>query len=721
MEKYYLPNSINEEGAITFGYFVNKVSKKQENEYGKKSASKTKDSVLNIYKNCVNLNNSNEKNKNVLLVGKVQSGKTSNLELFTAFAFDNGYKCVVIYGGYDNKLLSQTCERFKKTFDINEETIDGNEPALFSTNESDDFQSLDEDVIRKIIEWEKPIILVSMKRPAALRRVNEVLLNLKKNNIKTFIIDDEGDQASLNTEFKKNKQSSTYAEISYMKDILNNPLYLSVTATPQANVLLGEYSILKPYKLFLIEPGNGYTGASFFHTSNKYIIYDISEGEIEQLDKNEVPDSLFVAINYFLLATIFMKDLNKKYSDMIIHTNRTNKHHKQIYQDIHSYIHTLKDLIKNKLNWNDYFNKIISVFTDDYFEIKYLNKYSIDELKNKLETIILDTHIILQDSIGASTQGNENYKPHKIYIGGDLLQRGLTFRNLICTYFTRWPKSAGNMDTTIQRARWFGYRSDYLELCKIFTIEKIKLEYEKLTESEVDLWEQCKDIQDGVIQIDDIVIDSNSSSLNPTRKNVVSYKTVKFSNKWTNQRTGFFDEAINKHNNFIIDELIYKLEFKETTIGRVNNDKISCTYAYLSEEDIKMLFTKTSSIFNCEPFNTKEILRAVKDKKVVLQRMCGLDGKVESYRERSFYPSSHSVLALQQGEDSADESKRKYLGDSKVIVDKDAVTIQMFKICPRFNKKMPMLNHIQYMFSIHMPESRKGFIRNDITTNNSSN
>ena len=134
-----------------------------------------------------------------------------------------------------------------------------------------------------------------------------------------------------------------------------------------------------------------------------------------------------------------------------------------------------------------------------------------------------------------------------------------------------------------------------------------------------------------------------------------------------------------------------------------------------------MLFTKTSSIFNCEPFNTKEILRAVKDKKVVLQRMCGLDGKVESYRERSFYPSSHSVLALQQGEDSADESKRKYLGDSKVIVDKDAVTIQMFKICPRFNKKMPMLNHIQYMFSIHMPESRKGFIRNDITTNNSSN
>ena len=49
------------------------------------------------------------------------------------------------------------------------------------------------------------------------------------------------------------------------------------------------------------------------------------------------------------------------------------------------------------------------------------------------------------------------YKQFKIFIG-ELLQRGVTFPNLVTTYFTRRPKTGGNVDTTLQRARWLGYR-----------------------------------------------------------------------------------------------------------------------------------------------------------------------------------------------------------------------------------------------------------------------
>jgi len=63
------------------------------------------------------------------------------------------------------------------------------------------------------------------------------------------------------------------------------------------------------------------------------------------------------------------------------------------------------------------------------------------------------------------------------YLGGDLLQRGVTFENLITTYFTRWAKMGGNMDTNLQRARWFGYRSKYIDLCKIFTTKEISVEF----------------------------------------------------------------------------------------------------------------------------------------------------------------------------------------------------------------------------------------------------
>ena len=52
-----------------------------------------------------------KENHNSLLVGKVQSGKTSNLELLTALAFDNGYNFLLILGGYDKDLLRQSFKR----------------------------------------------------------------------------------------------------------------------------------------------------------------------------------------------------------------------------------------------------------------------------------------------------------------------------------------------------------------------------------------------------------------------------------------------------------------------------------------------------------------------------------------------------------------------------------------------------------------------------------
>ena len=159
-----------------------------------------------------------------MLVGKVQSGKTSNLELFSALAFDNGYNFLVIYGGYDSKLLGQTTKRFKKTFDAEDTvTYESDSPAVFSTEEKEDITNLTEDIINDFIELKKPIILISMKRPPAMKIVNNFLSQLDKNRLKSFVIDDEGDQASLNTKKdKQNDASATYAEIKKIKNLLRS-------------------------------------------------------------------------------------------------------------------------------------------------------------------------------------------------------------------------------------------------------------------------------------------------------------------------------------------------------------------------------------------------------------------------------------------------------------------------------------------------------------------
>ena len=714
VEEYKLDNNQYTQ-EVTLGYFVNKVLKKQEDDYGQESANKTRERVCSAFSKCMELVNSNNQNKNVLFIGKVQSGKTSNLEMFTAFSFDNGYGCVVIYGGYDTKLLAQTSKRFKKTFDIVDDEIQNNNPELFSTNDDEEFESLDEDVLTKLIELKKPIILVSMKRPNALKKINNILSDIQKYNIKTFIIDDEGDQASLNTEFKKHKDSPTYKEIVEMKNLLNNPLYISVTATPQANVLLGAYSKLKPEKLFLIEPGNGYTGAEFFHFDDKHIVR-VNDNDLTKLEQGKVPDSLRDAINYFLIASAIMKTIGYQYTDMIIHTHRTNKEHKEIYGYIFQYIDALKVSIKEKDDsLYEQLKSISSVYNEKYFSKNVLDLHPFDSIKEMLIDVIKDTNTILQDSLGTATQGNLKYKYHKIYIGGDLLQRGLTFKYLITTYFTRWPKNSGNMDTTIQRARRFGYRSKYLDLCKLFTTYKIQNEYTYLSDSESDLWEQCYLIENGELNIDDIVIDANSSSLNPTRKNVVNYKSVKFNRRWNNQKRIFLDKAINTTNNNFIKSFLSKFTYEPSLVGRINKNIPSCFFTKISKEDAIELIEKTSSIFDYEPFNRKDLIKLFEQYPVVIEKMFGLYNTNDDFRERTLNPDKTMILALQQGPDSADESNKTYKGDAYVIVDENAIIIQIFQIRPRLDKQTPLNEYEQFMFSIHVPESQKNskkYVRN---------
>lgn len=711
-ETYYLDKIQESVENVKFEKYVNKVFYKHVDKYGNVSANKIRDNVTSIFRSCLSQVKNKEKNNNVLLIGKVQSGKTSNLEMFTAMAFDNGYNCVVIYGGYDNKLLVQTCKRFRKTFDIEEDTMSTESPELLSTNDGNAVDALDDNLIENLIQTNKPLILISMKRPRALERINEIISNANFSNIRAFIIDDEGDQASLNTEFRRDKQSKTYEQIVKMKSILSKPLYLSVTATPQANVLLGEYSDLKPDGLHLINPGDGYTGAESFHLKEGNVV-EIDDTDIDLLNQNNIPTSFVNSIIYFIIASAIMKKrgINKKgycYSDMIIHTSRVNSNHKQLYNSVFNYIQTFQDAIKNsKDDWKLILNSLEKLYTIEFFDEKVIADYHFKDIEDDIADVVKNTHIILQDSKGKITQEHEKYKYHKIYIGGDLLQRGLTFEYLVTTYFTRWPKKSGNMDTIIQRARWFGYRSDYLDLCKIFTTETIKMEYSALTESENDLWEQCGSIERGELEISDIVIDADSTSLNPTRKNVATYKKIQFTRKWTNQKYGIGDLNIVKSNNEIINNKLNNLVWYETSVGR-KDAEISALYAYVEKNYILDLIKNTNGIFENDPFKIKDIEYAIKDKKIIIEKMYDIGN--EKCRKRSFAKDNMRVSALQQGADTTVIEKQKYKGDSHVVVDEESVIIQIFKIIPIIDR-LERKELEQYMFSIHIPEGKKGFIR----------
>lgn len=88
-------------------------------------------------------------------------------------------------------------------------------------------------------------------------------------------------------------------------------------------------------------------------------------------------------------------------------------------------------------------------------------------------------HKVNGDSV---PKGADEIYDYNIYVGGTMLGRGLTLKGLAITYIIRTAKGVSTVDTVQQRARWFGYKMKYLDLCRIFAVGKL-LENSKKSET----------------------------------------------------------------------------------------------------------------------------------------------------------------------------------------------------------------------------------------------
>ena len=707
---------------FTEGRFFELIHKKHIDAYTLKGANNIVQNVRSTYSRLLR-QLTTEGNHNSLLVGKVQSGKTSNLELLTALAFDNGYNLLIIYGGYDTELLRQCTERFGTTFDSasGDDIVESDTPIVFTTNTvtkgSNPIACLTADFAVDLLEEGRPIIITCLKNSRVLCKVNRLLRTLVNvPNIKPFIIDDEGDQASLNTAKKKEKGTPTYNAIKAMKGILGNPLYLSVTATPQANIFQDDISALIPASVHLIQPGVGYNGASIYHLSENEIIQSIAEEQ----SSTTISDSLRKAIYYFIVASaikqLMAEKKKEKLSDMIIHVDRKVSEHGALYSCVNDELKNIKAAFENKDDDVDgytfYLNKLKNSYTLYTSEV-IQSQFPFDNtLLEELATCIKKTGVILQNGLGKETKETERTKWHKIYIGGDLLQRGLTFSNLIVSYFTRFAKSGGNMDTTLQRARWFGYRSKYLDLCKIFTTDEISKEFTVLAEVEDDLWEQFEDVEKGLLEINDIIIQAENTKQKPTAKNKAKFKKISFKNRWVKQKFIVTNDADRSTNNEYIQNLIASVNnWAATTIGS-NIGEATAQYTVFTAKQLNGLIQSIETAFDREPFNKATIKELVGTSDIPVILMWTDNENKTRYRSIYQDAANDRIKALHQGANTTDIEKLTYLGDQKVVVDPDKINIQIHYISPGLSKH-DRLGKDQYMFAIYMPKDKIYFVKDN--------
>lgn len=720
MEQYTIKRS-DWTPSIIEDKFFRRIHQKHIEIYGKNGANNIVDNVRTTYSKLMKqLEANKDGNHNSLLVGKVQSGKTSNLELLTALAFDNGYNFLVIFGGYDTDLLRQSTERFGSTFETTggEEVLYSDTPVLFTTNdltkESLSINSLDPDFAKQLLEDGRPIIITCLKRPPAMKAALKAIANIQEtvSGIVPFIIDDEGDQASLNTAKDKARNSTpTYKHIVKIKEVLHNPLYLSVTATPQANIFQEDISELNPASIHTVQPGNGYDGASVYHLSENQIVEEVEDSGSLSLISN----SLKEAIYYFFIASTIkrLRATHKKdmRSDMIIHIDRTIAAHGSIYSATHDMLEEIKQAFVND-DSVEFYKKQLKKSYDKFLNDDVKTQYSFADILNKVSNTILSTGAILQNGIGKHTKEKELTKLHKIYIGGDLLQRGLTFSNLIVSYFTRFAKSGGNMDTTLQRARWFGYRSKYLDLCKIFTTSEIAKEFTVLAEVEDDLWEQFEDVEKGLLEIKDIIIQAENTKQKPTAKNKAKFKKISFRNRWVKQKFIVTDEKEINANNTYIEELIASVKHWTTTDVSSNNGTQTAQYALFTAEQLKELIQSIETAFDREPFNKATIKELVGSSDIPVILMWTNDNNKIRYRSIYNDAAQDRIKALHQGANTTDIDKLTYYGDQKVIVDPDKINIQIHYISPGVSKN-ERLRKEQYMFAIYMPKDKIYFVKDN--------
>lgn len=718
-EVYEFEDGAGSAPALVFSDYSNKVFGKHRNSYGEEGAQKTRSAAQKVLSASLLQEKDSSKTNNVLLVGKVQSGKTSNLEALVGLALDNGFNLIVMYGGYDNTLLKQTVKRFRKTMDSpkdadeDDDLWDSSTPNIFTTDNKDELciNKLTADTIRSFLDEGVPVFIITIKDARRIRGVNEILDNLRGYPIRSLVIDDEGDQASLNNvKDKESDASATYAAIRTMKEVLDDPLYFSVTATPQANIFLNSLSALRPSSVHLLHPAKGYCGADFFHLEDHGIIYTVPDEMDDARDENRSPESLQFAVRHFIMASAILKSRQnsrkRMHTHMVIHAFREVDTHSLIYQWVSSYIENIKDVIEESMMEGTDDARIL--FLDVYdkcFSDDTRQDVPFDDCLLKLMSDVLnDTGIALHNGRDRGTRETIKFKSHQIYIGAQLLERGITFDQLLTTYFTRWPKSDGNMDTNLQRARWFGYRSKYSDLIRLFTTETIADEFSFLAEMEDDLWRQFGEVEAGELPIDEIVILAEDSKQKPTRRAVADYFSI-YTREWLKQRYRTSNKSEIEHNNKCVADFLSKLTFVDKSYARDDN-RPSCQEALCPGRQVVSLMHSLEGIYVDNAFSQIEVEKVLKSVPTVAVLLMTSEGRV---RRRSFYSADkrNVIKALHQGRT---DDGVKYLGDKLVVSDAAQVSIQIFHICPEVDG-FTLEDETQYMFALYREnELKKGYV-----------
>jgi hypothetical protein len=412
-----------------------------------------------------------------LLYGRVQSGKTVAMITFCAAAIDNGFRVIVVLTSDFVKLVEQTADRFA--------ALDG--PLIKSALQSDSWDA-DSAHIRKHI-GKNGVVFICAKNQQRLTSLVDFLVTIGAANYPALVLDDEADQATLDTTTqartsgRKNAPTQPSAihrrtvqdeEGQSIRQTLRHHVFVQVTATPYALLLQNIENELRPTFTHLLEPGDGYTGGEAFFDvphveQGAPPIVSIEEEEsvrIESSTDEAPPLGLQRSIAFFLVAAGAQNVLDVASraagQNFLCHTSHKTADHARVAALIRSYLNRLSDDLEGEVGDNETMMRL----RWGYDELRRTME-SPPEFKAILERVRKRLPRREVPVVNSANSPVDFARQLNFIVGGNILGRGLTIDNLLVTYYLRRAK-VSQMDTVLQHARMFGYRRPLMPFTRVF-------------------------------------------------------------------------------------------------------------------------------------------------------------------------------------------------------------------------------------------------------------
>jgi len=471
-----------------------------------------------------------------LVVGHVQSGKTANYTGVICKAADSGYKVIIVLAGLLSALRDQTQERIDEGFvgldsarrldaTGQKEKLVGvgkfdsamRAPVSLTTNTKDFDKKIATQLRTRIGHFNEPVVLVLKKNVSILRNLIEWLRNNNSDlhGLPMLLIDDEADHASVNTRKADEDPTLTNSRIRELLSLFEQSSYLGYTATPFANIfidpdsendMLNDDLFPRDFIISLDAPSN-YVGAKriFEEEGDLYkVVREVNDHEdILPLrhKKSELPEmlpsSLKEAIRTFILikAARNLRGQQNSHNSMLVNVSRFTDIQSHIRLLIHDYLTELRDAITNHYALpqvealkNTGLLSLKATWDTEFSETEFPWNAIQKELKNAVSPI----GVIEINGSRNSVQLDYNRRDYPngrniIAVGGLSLSRGLTLEGLTVSYFLR---NSIMYDTLMQMGRWFGYRTDFEELCRIYMTKEASSWYSHISGATEELREE---------------------------------------------------------------------------------------------------------------------------------------------------------------------------------------------------------------------------------------